>query len=435
MKLQGFIKKTVTLLTAAVIAVGIMTCLPTGTVVHADEQDELEQKLAENKAQQKKIQEKIDATKKDISKEKEHQDAIEEQMDATEETIRTLVALIAEYDEKIAALEAEIDVLQGDIEIQQIKIANKRAEIDENIVLYEKRLRAMYLSGNDSVASIVLGATDFFDMLMKIELVKRMADYSNDLIDNLIAMHNEYQAAELELENQKAALEETVEITDGKKQEVVDLKNQRDSELNDLQSLYNESKRAIKELQAKESAYKEDKAELDKLADKLDKEIKEVIRKKARKEYMGELPIGDFYWPVPGHYLITSTYGSRWGTTHRGIDISGSGVMGADIIAANSGEVIFVATNCSHNYGKSSSKKYCHCGGGFGNYCIIDHGGGYCTLYGHASTITVKEGQKVKAGQVIGTVGSTGDSTGAHLHFEVRVNEERVNPQKYNLIK
>lgn len=434
MKLRRLIKKIGAFLTAAVIAFGIITCCPAdGFVAHADEQDDLEQKLAENKAEQERIQKKIDAAKKDISKEKEHQEAIEEQIGATEETIRTLIALIEDYDNQIAGLEDEITVLEGDIEIQLLKIENKRAEIDENIKLYEKRLRAIYLSGNDSVASIILGATDFFDMLMKIELVKRIANYNNDFIDSLIAMNNEYQQAELELENQKSALEYAKETVEVKKQGVVELKTSRESELSDLEDLYSQSKRAIQELKDKRDAYEDDAEALEKLANQLEKEIKEIIRKKSRKEYMGDLPIGDFLWPVPGYSMITSKYGTRWGTTHRGIDISGSDVMGADITAANSGEVIFVYTGCTHNYGKKSGK-YCHCGGGFGNYCIIDHGGGYATLYAHATTITVKEGQHVTTGDVIGKVGSTGDSTGAHLHFEVRVNEERVDPQKFNLI-
>ena len=94
--------------------------------------------------------------------------------------------------------------------------------------------------------------------------------------------------------------------------------------------------------------------------------------------------------------------------------------------------VIFVYNGCTHDYGKSRS---CGCGGGFGNYCIIDHGGGYATLYGHSKEIIVEEGDHVTTGDVIGYVGSTGYSTGAHLHFEVRVDGERLDPESFNLIK
>lgn len=434
MKHKFCIKKIISVLTAIVLAITVIAGFkPMSVSVRADEQKDLENKLKENKAKQEEIDKKIKETRGDISKEKENQEAISEQIETTEEYIRGLLELIQNYEEEIRSLEGEIEDLEGDIEIQRILIENKRAEIDQNIVLYEKRLRAMYLSGNDSVASIILGATDFFDLLMKIELVKRVADYNNDIIDNLLTIKSEYEAAQLELENQVKSLEDIVEVTEGKKKEVEDKKAEWDAELSELEELYSESKSALKELEDQKKAYEEDKENLDKLANDLEDQIQEIIRKKARAQYMGDLPEGTFLWPLPGYYTITSGYGSRWGSKHKGIDISGSGVMGKDITAANSGEVIFVYNGCKHNYRKPESKNWCHCGGGFGNYCIIDHGGGYQTVYGHATKITVKEGQKVKTGDVIGTVGSTGDSTGPHLHFEIRVNGERLDPQSFDL--
>ena len=434
MKLNSLLKKAVTVFTAAAIMFSMLAYSYSGmTTVQADSQSELEARLKEIEKEKEQAKQKQKETQNDIAKEKENQEAIESQIKSTEEYIRTLIDLIENYEDQISKLEDEIAELEGEIEIQRTKIANKRAEIDQNIVLYEKRIKAMYLSGNDSVASIILGATDFFDMLMKIELVKRVADYDNDLIQSLLDLKAEYEAAQLELENQVAALEETKEITEGKKKEVEDLKAEWDAQLEELQSLAKQSKKLIKELQDKEASYKADQKALDKEAEKVEEEIQKIIREKARAKYMGDLAEGTFLWPLPGYYMITSGYGSRWGTTHKGIDIAGSDVKGAEICAANTGEVIAVYNSCSHNYGKSKS---CGCGGGFGNYCIIDHGGGYQTLYGHAGKIIVKEGQMVKTGDVLGYVGSTGHSTGYHLHFETRIDGERVNPQgsKINLI-
>ena len=434
MKSRSIFKRIVTFMTAAAIALCMFAYSSSSILtVEASTQSELENRLKEIEKEKEALKKKQNSTANDISKEEEHQEAIEDEIKATEEYIRTLNDLIDEYSAQIAALEDEISVLEGDIEIQQKKVANKRAEIDDNIGLYERRIRAMYLSGNDSVASIILGATDFFDMLMKVELVKRVAKNDNDLIQSLLDMKTDYEAAQLELENQVAALEETVEITEGKKKEQEDLKADWEAKLEELQALAKQSKKIIKELEAKEAAYKADQKALDKEADKIEEEIQKIIREKARAEYMGDLPKGDYLWPLPGYYMITSPYGSRWGTTHRGIDISGSDVKGANITAANSGIVITVNNSCTHNYGKSKS---CKCGSGFGNYCIIDHGGGYQSLYAHAERIIVKEGQKVSTGDVLGYVGSTGDSTGWHLHFETRVNGERVDPQgsKVNLI-
>lgn len=122
-----------------------------------------------------------------------------------------------------------------------------------------------------------------------------------------------------------------------------------------------------------------------------------------------------FIWPVPYTKNITSPFGPRWGTMHQGIDIAAAGVAGTDIVAAEDGTVE------KASYGSK----------GYGNHIIIKHDGKYSTLYGHCQTLCVSAGNKVKKGDVIAKVGSTGDSTGPHLHFEVRVNGKAENPQNY----
>ncbi|MCM1357653.1 MAG: peptidoglycan DD-metalloendopeptidase family protein [Prevotella sp.] len=132
-----------------------------------------------------------------------------------------------------------------------------------------------------------------------------------------------------------------------------------------------------------------------------------------------------FIWPTPKNSYISSPFAQRWGTQHKGIDISGTGIMGANVVASKSGTVTYVSNSCTHNYAKTSS---CGCGGGYGNYVIIQHDGTYTTLYGHMTSANVSVGDYVQQGDVIGTVGSTGWSTGAHLHFEVRVNGTQQDP-------
>ena len=123
----------------------------------------------------------------------------------------------------------------------------------------------------------------------------------------------------------------------------------------------------------------------------------------------------EFIWPVPFTKKITSPYGNREGGFHKGIDIACAGVLGTNIIASEGGKVIVAS------YGST----------GYGNHVIIDHGNGKQTVYGHCQKLFVKNGQKVSQGEVIGTVGSTGDSTGPHLHFEIRINGQAKNPQQY----
>ncbi len=125
--------------------------------------------------------------------------------------------------------------------------------------------------------------------------------------------------------------------------------------------------------------------------------------------------LGRFSWPLPGFSTLTSEFGPRWGRNHNGIDISGSGVYGADIVAADGGEIILAQED----------------GSGYGKHIIIDHGNGYQTQYAHCSELYVSAGDMVDAGQAIAAVGSTGDSTGPHLHFEIIKDDTQIDPLPY----
>ena len=133
-------------------------------------------------------------------------------------------------------------------------------------------------------------------------------------------------------------------------------------------------------------------------------------------------------WPVPGKYGISSYMGWRWGSFHKGIDIWAYGIRGSNVVASAGGTVIVANNSCTHDWPKDGS---CGCGGGYGNYVIIDHGNGYWTLYGHMQYTVVSVGDYVSQGQKIGVVGTTGWSTGDHCHFEVRQNGNPVDPTQY----
>lgn len=133
-----------------------------------------------------------------------------------------------------------------------------------------------------------------------------------------------------------------------------------------------------------------------------------------------------FAWPTPGFVSLSSEwFEDREVYNHGGIDIAGAGIMGTPVVAAADGTVVATNGSCTHNWGKSYS---CGCGGGYGNYVMISHAGGKMTVYGHLTSLTVSSGQSVSRGQVIGYVGSTGNSTGPHLHYECRLNGVRYNP-------
>ncbi|MBR2447983.1 MAG: M23 family metallopeptidase [Clostridia bacterium] len=142
---------------------------------------------------------------------------------------------------------------------------------------------------------------------------------------------------------------------------------------------------------------------------------------------------GSFLWPTPTVSRISSYYGTRWGRMHNGIDIANGNCWGDKIIAIADGVVTTYSNSCTHNYGKKPVRNCC--GSGYGNYVTINHGTRagktYVAYYAHMAKITVKLGEKVKKGQIIGYIGSTGRSTGAHLHFGLAVNGAWVNPMSY----
>ncbi|MBQ4345652.1 MAG: M23 family metallopeptidase, partial [Oscillospiraceae bacterium] len=142
--------------------------------------------------------------------------------------------------------------------------------------------------------------------------------------------------------------------------------------------------------------------------------------------YIPPVGNGTLAWPVPNFYWISSPFGPRNGRNHNGIDIAGGGIHNAPIIASASGTVTRVVTGCSHDYPGN-----CGCGGGYGNYVVINHGNGIFATYAHMSRVAIYVGTTVSAGTVIGYVGSTGRSTGYHLHYGVSVNGTWVNPQLY----
>ncbi len=141
----------------------------------------------------------------------------------------------------------------------------------------------------------------------------------------------------------------------------------------------------------------------------------------------------EWLWPVENFYNISSGFGQRSFSYHKGMDIAGPEaniIYNEPILASRSGTVIEVGENCAHNYPKPSS---CGCGGGYGNYAYIQLPDGLITRYGHMTDVLVEEGQYVMQGDVIGTVGSTGSSSGHHLHFEIRDTQNNpVNPMPQN---
>lgn len=386
---------------SALLAVCIMTCSVSFAVTaHAESIDSLQKQLNELEDKNKEYEEKLKKTQDDINKKEEY--------------IDTLVEKIDLLGEKIGLTNESIEELNGNIDEKQKEIDLANDDIDDRINLLCERLRIVYMAGSASDLEIILGAKDFSDFIDKTELVKRLSDYDKNLIDEL------NQNIE-KIADRKLALEED-------KQELEQQQKSLEDDLDDLNTLLEENKETLDELYKAsgdtEDAIKQAELESQEINDKITQYYKELAQSSSLTSDSISVSKSGYTWPCPGNYTLTSLWNEdRTTYNHGAIDIGAD--YGAQIVAAYEGTVVDVYNGCSHNWGKSAS---CGCGGGYGNYVMIDHGNGKMTIYGHLTRAVVDIGDKVKIGQTIGYVGSTGNSTGPHLHFECRLNGVKYNP-------
>ncbi len=343
--------------------------------------------------------------------------------------------------EEINILNEKLSIINGYMTTMDMKIATERdqanalrAEIDEGVEQYKKRLRAMYIAGDIGYAEVVFGAGDFFDMLMRTELMQRVTASDAKRLDELCAKKAVYDEKMKSIENEKnvyddqaAALErekkslaelydsngETRRALREHKKQLEDDQRVFENEIYSYEGILNDLLLGTYNSDVDEAKRLETEPEAKAMMESLQEGI--AARQKAGQTIPDTECQYTFKWPVKDHYEISSGVGARWGSYHTGLDIPGE--SGFPITAAEAGEVVRTNNSCTHNYGKYGS---CGCGGGYGNFVIIDHGNGFLTLYGHLTQTEVEVGDKVKEGQEIGLMGSTGYSTGTHLHYELR---------------
>lgn len=317
----------------------------------------------------------------------------------------TLNDKIANTMDQITVLDQKVTILEEQIDITQENISRLEEDIEANTVLFLQRVRASYMFGDAKPLSVVLGADSYYDSLVAAKTIESVAEHDNELILRLSSDKREVEEEKASLEADMEDLEATID--------------QLEKEKESLESDVAAADEAIQNIVQLESEFRANLAENQKMSQELQAEMNEIF---AQINSTGEYVGGVMMWPVPGFSTISSYYGWRWNNTdfHTGIDITGSGVNGSTIVAANSGTVAKV--NTTYIPGK-----------GYGVYVMIDHGGGTVTLYGHCmeGSIMVSEGQSVAKGTPIARVGSTGWSTGPHLHFEIRENNKHVNPLGY----
>ncbi|EGT3617351.1 peptidase M23 [Clostridium perfringens] len=374
---------------------------------------------------------KLQEEKRQITEEKEIQkgklDQIKDSINAKQEEVDSAQAKVDEYENKIENLnneisstDSEINKVEKSIEenTKEIEKAKKEQELKQKIL--GERLRNVYKSNlSDRFLYIILESKSFGELMSNIANIKTLVKTDNKLIDEIEALQKELENRQAELENSKLTLDSKKNELIAKEESLKEVKAEHDNTLNTYKSQLNE----LENLEAEKNA------ELKALADKedeIEKEIQSYFTPAPSSEDNSssggsstttEGSSGGFIRPVSSS-SITSSYGPRVHPVtgqykvHTGVDFAAS--TGTPFVAAKDG----VVTTAEYHPA-------------YGNMVIIDHGGGVSTLYAHASELKVSAGQRVKQGQVVSLVGSTGYSTGPHAHFEIRINGQHVNPMNY----
>lgn len=316
------------------------------------------------------------------------------------DAINKIEAQIIECELEIETTNSKIEKLEEEIEIIKERLEYIQKDYEKQKKALEKRLVALYEMGETTYLDVLLNSKNITDFISKYYLIGEIAQYDNDLLDTIEREKNKIEQINMELE-----------------QKDEDLKAIKGSQEKTLIAL--ENAKVIKnsyaaELTEEELKIQEQIEEYNSKLDNIDAKMAILAMVNGNSEYIG----GEFLWPIPGYTIITSPYGRRFHPilhyyrNHNGIDIGAT--TGAPIVAANAGTVI--------------TASYV---GSYGNVVMIDHGGGIVTNYAHGSKILVEVGQVVERGEVIMEAGSTGLSTGPHLHFEIKINGTFVDPLPY----
>ena len=337
--------------------------------------------------------------------------SVSEQLRQIEEQLRQATAELGTIKEQRVAVENDITLNE-----RQLAEAQKRLEGRESV--FYKRVCDIYINGRLSYLDVVIGSKDFSDFANRLEVLKRIIDSDITLINEIKKERADIEAHKQKLEADRAKLVELEKSALAKQAEIEQKKAERNVVLQKAQNDRATAMQAIEELNASSAQVsamlKERQAARAAAAAAAAAAAQSSGGQGASDNWVQGT--GQLGWPVSGE--ITSPYGYRvhpiWGTTiyHSGIDIGVD--EGTPVHAADGGVVVWSGWM-----------------GGYGYAVVIDHGNGLSTLYGHNSELAVDEGQSVAKGQVISYAGSTGNSTGPHVHFEVRVNGDPVDPMGY----
>ena len=428
--------KTVSVLLCTVLLISAPVQVYATEKTAADYKEEIRERKEKAEEQKQEIQtseSKVDMMEDAVAGLNSEKKELQVAKDELSDTVEQLDAQLTNVQEVLTQLEEDIDRKTKQVENIKNRLREAEANQDEQYASMKQRIKFMYEKGDTAYTTMVFGAQNLTDMLNKAEYIEEVSAYDRQLLNEYT--ETKYRVINLKdkLEVEQASLLETQEQAEIQEYQMSMLIDQKNGEIEKYESEISTKEDAIKEYEAMIASQNATIAALEASILKAEREA-EALQKELEESGLSDNDIdssssskpvttqqvfsGPFCMPAPSYTRVSDDYGNRIHPIlgvkqfHNGIDFAAPG--GSPILAAQSGTVIAAAYSST-----------------MGNYIMINHGGGVITIYMHASALYVSAGQTVTKGQKIAAVGSTGRSTGNHLHFSVRVNGSYVSPWSY----
>ena len=430
------VNRLVSIIIIPVLIMGLLFSTPLSALVLAAPTDTSEtttEKTEDSKDEEKEEKEKKDAEKSQLEQSIKEKEAaissarseknalakgktdVEKIKQSLERSKADLSQYVSELDAQVVSIEEKIEDLKGQITVKEEEIKQTKEDLEEAIAIkdhqYEcmkKRVQAVYEQGDSFYLELLLNSKGLGDFLNQMDYIEDLSKYDDRMFKEYAETVEYVNVCEQQLVEEEALLQATKTAAEEEQAAVEELISQKEAEIAAVQDEIVDQERAIREYEAEIAEQNATISELERI----------VAQEKKALENMRVYDGGAFCWPCPAYTKVSSDFGNRIHPTlkinlfHNGVDLAAP--TGSNILAAYDGEVVAASYT-----------------GAMGNYVMLDHGGGLYTVYMHASKLNVSEGQEVKRGDVIALVGSTGRSTGPHLHFSVRSNGEYVSPWNY----
>jgi len=336
-----------------------------------------------------------------------------------EQSKKDLAAYVTQLDGNLSEIQSKIAEIKEMIAQKEVEIAQTQEELDAAVAREEAqyanmkvRIRSMYERGDNFYFEAILNAASFADMLNRVDYVEKVSASDRRMLDEFRTTREYVEVCKAQLESEQELLEEAKRNVEAEEASMESLIAQKKADIDAYEADINNREQLVREYEAEIAAQEAEIKEMEQIARTLQKQLEEANGTK--KKYDG----GMFTWPAPSYTRISDDYGERMHPTlhvkkfHNGVDMAAPG--GSPILAAYNGTVVAAAYSST-----------------MGNYIMIDHGDNLYTIYMHASKLYVSQGAEVTKGQKIAAVGTTGRSTGNHLHFGVRLNGSYVSPWNY----